>query len=152
MPYVHLDVKSLHHFNKEALGLLYSRIAQLWQRELSREEVRRIYEEGASLIITGDAFYSTPELNYACFFEKAARRLPLKLTVRCFASISSTHNEIVHSSAIDRLIVAGILIRGKFDSYSSSWRKVAPIDSGEYYLGSFINTLILRYYAVLVEA
>ena len=152
MPVVDLDLKALHQFSEKALGRFFNRVAVLLKRPLNREEVRQIYREGARLMVTGDALYSAPELNYAFFLEKASWTLPLKLTARCFSSVASSHTEIMYRGDTDMLIAVGTLIRGHFDNFSSTWQKGAPLGSGEYYLGTFINSLILEYYSVPLTA
>lgn len=145
---MHLDLTKVREYDENALCLLFETIARLWKRELKSVAISRIYREGIKIIFSGEGFRAAPELNYACFYIKASTKLPLKLTVRCFTSINSSHKEIMHSDEIERLIVAGIITNGNFSSFSSSWLTQVNRESAGYYLGAYLNNMLLRIYDI----
>ena len=148
MPYTHLDLTKLRKYDENALCLLFDTIARLWKRALKSVEISRIYREGIKIIFTGDGFHPSPELNYACFYLKASKNLPLKMTVRCFASTNTSHKEIALSDDTERLIVAGIVTNCSFNSFSSTWLTQVNRNSAHYYLGAYLNNMLLRIYNI----
>ena len=141
-----MDLEKLRCYDEGALGHLFCIVEQLWNRKLSPEEVSRIYREGITVVFMGNGFHSALEMNYACFYAKANRRLPLKISVRCFASANTSHKEIIHFDDINRLIVAGIISNGVFRSFSSTWLTHVNPESARCRLGSYLNEILLRSY------
>ncbi len=109
-----------------------------------------MYNEGIKIIFTGDGFRRAADLNYACFYAKASKNLPLKLTVRSYTSLGGSHRDIMLSDNIERLIVAGIITNDHFSSFSSSWLTHVKPNSPRYHLGAYLNRLLLRNHAVKI--
>ena len=121
-------------------------VFRLRKRNLTRPDVLRIYEEGLTIQFTGDGFHSAPELNYACFFVKVSKALPLIVTARCYTSRATSHQDIVHADDIGNLIVAGIITNCRFTSFSSTWLSMVIKNSPPYFFGKYLNDLLLDVY------
>jgi hypothetical protein len=147
MPYAHLNLQQLRAYDENALGLLFDTVAGLLKRELTSAEIIRMYNEGVNIVFTGDGFHRAVNLNYACFYAKASKSLPLKLTVRSYTSLGGSHRDIMLSDNIRRLIVAGIITNDHFSSFSSSWVTHVRPNSPRYNLGAYLNRLLLRNHA-----
>ena len=148
MPKLHLDLKALREYDEDALDLLFRNIANSWHRRLKGEEVNYMYENGITIIPIGDGFHSRSELNYAFFYYKISKSLPLKLTIKCHTSTGSPHRDVIRYGGIDNLIVSGNLVNGRFSSFSSTWVKTLSQQTYRYSLGVFINEMILNLYKV----
>ena len=148
MSLLHLNLKALREYQENALGSILDTVANLRRKNLEREEVLSIYKNGILISLTGDGLINAPALNYAFFYYKGSKGLPLKISIRCFTSRGSSHSEVIQSGGFDRLIVAGTLSNGGFSSLSTTWLTEVPQESGRYYLGLFLNDLILSCYNI----
>lgn len=143
MPYTHLDLNKLGE-SEESINFVFNLVTRLRKKILTRQEVLRVYEEGITIQFVGDGFHSAPDLNYACFFVRASKSLPLIITARCCTSRSASHQEIIHADDIGNLIVAGIITNCRFTSFSSTWLSRVMKDSPPYFFGKYVNDLLLH--------
>src|SRR5512134_2360438 len=121
MPAIHLDLTALRRLDELALEELFRAVARSWGRRLSDDEVRRIYDEGVTISITGGGLYQAAELNYGLFLTRVSRGLPLRWTVRCLSGNGLAHSAILRHQEKHGIIVAGSLVRGTFAGLSSTW-------------------------------
>ncbi len=148
MPLLHLNLRALIEYQETALVSILDTVADLRRKSLEKEEVLSIYKNGIQISLTGAGLINVPALNYALFYNKGSKRLPSKIHIRCFISRGSSHSEVIQSDSFDRLIVAGTLLNGGFSSLSTTWQTEVLHDSGRYYLGLFLNDLILSCYNI----
>ena len=148
MPSVHMDLQALRRVDENALQELYNLIARSWGRRLSAEEVRRIYQEGIRLTLTGGGLYHAPELNYALFVTRISRALPLRWTIRCVSGNGFAHSAILQRDDRARLIAAGSVVHGSFAGLSSTWIVHESRGAGRYSLGLFVNEAVLDCYQI----
>jgi hypothetical protein len=148
MPSTHLDLKTLHRLDHQALEELFHIVARSWGRKLSDEEVRRIYADGVRVIVTGAGLYDAAELNYGLFITRISRSLPLRMTLRCIAGNGMTHSAILNHRERHGVVVAGSLVRGTFAGLSSTWIVHESREPGRYTLGQFVNDAVLACYRI----
>lgn len=148
MPPVFLQTPLLLRYDPSALDVLYRDIAHLYNKELVKQNVLDIYEEGVSIVFTGNGLNFAPELNYALFYARVSLRSPVILTLTCHASRGESHAEVIQSGPPGRLIVAGTVKNGKFSGVSTTWMKYVHPQSGRHTFGLFMNQLLLDYYDI----
>jgi len=148
MPHVFLETQELRRYDERALGVLYSSIAHLRKKRLTRQEVLSIYEEGIAVVFAGHGLNHAPELNYALFYSKVRVRSPMVLTLKCFAARSESHAEVIQNGDPGKLIVAGTVHNSKFNGVSTTWMKGIQPESGSHSLGLFMNDLLLDFYCI----
>jgi hypothetical protein len=152
MPYLQLDMSAVREYDEGALGVLYRDIADLRRGRLNQHEVRSIYQDGISVVLTGHGLSRASELNYALFYARANSSLPAVLTLVCVAGSGQSHAEVIQQGNLERLIVAGTLNHGRFSGVSTTWLKLAHPGSGKHALGMFMNDLLLGVYHVKGKA
>ncbi len=148
MPAIHLDLKALRRLDERALEELFNIVAQSWGRKLTDGEVRRIYEEGVRISVTGSGLYRAAELNYGLFITRITRSLPLRWVVRCLSGNGLAHSAILGHQERHGIIVAGSVVRGTFGGLSSTWIVRESKESGRYSLGVFVNEALLASYRI----
>lgn len=148
MPHVFLETQKLRRYDERALGVLYRGIADLQKKQLTRQEVFGIYEDGLSVVFTGHGLNHAPELNYALFYSKVRLRSPVILTLKCVAARSLSHAEVIQCGDPDKLIVAGSVHNRKFNGVSTTWMKGIQPESGSHSFGLFMNDLLLDSYRI----
>ncbi len=148
MPAIHLDLKALRRFDERALEELFKIVERSWGRRLTDDEVRRIYEEGVRVTVTGGGLYSAPELNYGLFIASISRELPLRWTAHCLSGNGLAHSAILGHWGKNGIVVAGSVVRGTFAGLSSTWIVRESRESGRYSLGVFVNDALLASYRI----
>jgi hypothetical protein len=148
MPSFDLDLQALRRLDALALEEAYRIIARSWGRQMTPEEVRRIYREGIHVTLTGEGLYHAPELNYALFVTRVGRALPMKWTICCVSGNGSAHTAILNRLDRSGLIAAGSVVRDTFAGLSSTWIVHDSRLSGRYSLGLFINDAVLACYRI----
>ncbi|MBN1835451.1 MAG: hypothetical protein JW820_06335 [Spirochaetales bacterium] len=148
MPNVHLDLSALRDFDERALGALYEDIAKLPGVRLAPDQVRRMYAEGLTVVLTGYGLSREGDLSYALYYRRISFSYRTVLTLACYTGSRQPHEQVMRQDRPERLIVAGTLNHGRFSGLSTTWVKLMRPGSGRHALGMFMNGVLLAAYGV----
>jgi hypothetical protein len=137
-----LDLKSLREYEESALRAVFWLVEEEWGRPLTRQVVHAIYQEGVRIYVHGGGIRSGADVSYAFYTTRMSRTLPLKWKMRCISGGGANHSDICgrHAGA---LLVAGTLDYGSLAGISSTWMLGVGRDSPEFFLGLYLNDLLL---------
>lgn len=139
-----LELKNL---DKETANQFFVALSRYWKKDkLTKDNIISIYNSGVELNFVGGAPGNMKEQVYVLYYRKFSDSIPLKLIINVVvASGSSRHDDLLSKGDV---IVAGTILNGKFESFSSSWLSKVQSGTPAYHFGAAINKIFTKAFGI----